>query len=157
MEHIRLEKYIPVKKRYDVIVCGGGVAGVAAAVSAAKNGLSTLLLEKSNIPFRPGMSASVYIQTEKKDGIVIVPLQAITTRKDLIDSLAGQDKVLQQVFVYDRASNTVKARCIETGIQDMTSIEVTSGLSDTCSIVVAPYTAISRDLKEGSKVTAKTE
>lgn len=49
MEHIRLEKYIPVKKRYDVIVCGGGVAGVAAAVSAAKNGLSTLLLEKSNI------------------------------------------------------------------------------------------------------------
>ena len=49
MEHIRLEKYIPVKKRYDVIVCGGGVAGVAAAVSSAKNGLSTLLLEKSNI------------------------------------------------------------------------------------------------------------
>ena len=49
MEHIRHEKYIPVKKRYDVIVCGGGVAGVAAAVSSAKNGLSTLLLEKSNI------------------------------------------------------------------------------------------------------------
>lgn len=115
------------------------------------------LLEKSNIPFRPGMSASVYIQTEKKDGIVIVPLQAITTRKDLIDSLAGQDKVLQQVFVYDSATKTVKVRCIETGIQDMTSIEVTSGLSDTCSIVVAPYTAISRDLKDGSTVTAKTE
>ena len=37
------------KKEYDVIVCGGGVAGVAAAVSAAKNGMSTLLLEKSNI------------------------------------------------------------------------------------------------------------
>ena len=38
-----------VKKNYDVIVAGGGVAGVAAAVSAAKNGFSTLLLEKSNI------------------------------------------------------------------------------------------------------------
>lgn len=115
------------------------------------------LLERSNIPFRPGMSASVYIQTEKKDGIVIVPLQAITTRKDLIDSLAGEDRVLQQVFVYDKASNTVRARCIETGIQDMTGIEVTSGLSDSCQIVVAPYTAISRDLKDGSTVTAKTE
>lgn len=49
MEHIRFEKNIPIKKQYDVIVCGGGVAGVAAAVSAAKNGCSTLLLEKSNI------------------------------------------------------------------------------------------------------------
>ncbi len=115
------------------------------------------LLSCSNIPFRPGMSASVYIQTEKKDGILIVPLQAITTRKGLIDSLGNQDKVLQQVFVYDNATKKVKVRCIETGIQDMTSIEVTKGLEDSCSIVVAPYTAISRDLYEGSMVTAKTE
>ncbi len=49
MQQINYSKSIPVKKQYDVIVCGGGVAGVAAAVSAAKNGLSTLLLEKSNI------------------------------------------------------------------------------------------------------------
>ena len=49
METIRYEKHIPVKKSYDVIVCGGGVAGVAAAVSAANNGMSTLILEKSNI------------------------------------------------------------------------------------------------------------
>lgn len=40
---------ISLKKTYDVIVCGGGLAGVAAAVSAAKRGCSTLLLEKSNI------------------------------------------------------------------------------------------------------------
>ena len=38
-----------VKREYDVIVCGGGFAGVAAALSAAKNGNSVLLLEKSNI------------------------------------------------------------------------------------------------------------
>lgn len=49
MTHINYSKSVPVKKQYDVIVCGGGVAGVAAAVSSAKNGLSTLLLEKSNI------------------------------------------------------------------------------------------------------------
>lgn len=49
MKHISYSKSIPVKKQYDVIVCGGGVAGVAAAVSAANNGFSTLLLEKSNI------------------------------------------------------------------------------------------------------------
>ena len=49
MKYINFSKSIPVKKQYDVIVCGGGVAGVSAAVSAAKNGFSTLLLEKSNI------------------------------------------------------------------------------------------------------------
>jgi len=49
MKQITYSKSVPVKKAYDVIVCGGGVAGVAAAVSAAQNGLSTLLLEKSNI------------------------------------------------------------------------------------------------------------
>jgi len=34
------------KGRYDVIVAGGGIAGVAAAVSAARNGAKTLLIEK---------------------------------------------------------------------------------------------------------------
>ena len=49
MQKITYSKSIPVNKAYDIIVCGGGVAGVAAAVSAAQNGFSTLLLEKSNI------------------------------------------------------------------------------------------------------------
>ncbi len=35
-----------VKSAYDIVVVGGGVAGVAAAVSAARSGMKTLLLEK---------------------------------------------------------------------------------------------------------------
>ena len=49
MESITITKKLNVKKEYDVIVCGGGVAGVAAAITAANNGYSVLLLEKSNI------------------------------------------------------------------------------------------------------------
>ncbi len=45
---VEVSKKLTVKKSYDVIVCGGGVSGVAAAVSAARNGCSTLLIEKSN-------------------------------------------------------------------------------------------------------------
>lgn len=35
------------KGKYDVIVVGGGIAGVSAAISAARNGMKTLLIEKS--------------------------------------------------------------------------------------------------------------
>ena len=37
----------PVRGEYDVIVCGGGVAGVSAAVSAGREGAKVLLLEKA--------------------------------------------------------------------------------------------------------------
>lgn len=49
MSEIVFTKKLPIKKEYDVIVCGGGVAGVSAAVSAAKRGKSCLLVEKSTI------------------------------------------------------------------------------------------------------------
>lgn len=108
------------------------------------------LLEESPIPLRPGMSATVSICTIKKNDIITIPLQSITTRKGLVDTLGNT--ILQQVFVYDSTSRTVKARCIETGIQDMNRIEVLSGLDTACRIVTAPYTAISRDLYNGSQV-----
>ena len=38
---------IPVRDSYDVIVVGGGVAGVAAAIAAGRRGAKTLLIEKS--------------------------------------------------------------------------------------------------------------
>ena len=46
---ITYTKKIDTKAHYDIIVCGGGVAGCAAAYTAAKRGKSVLLIEKSNI------------------------------------------------------------------------------------------------------------
>lgn len=48
-KRISLKTEYTSKKHYDVIVAGGGVAGVAAALSVAKRGRSVLLLEKSNL------------------------------------------------------------------------------------------------------------
>ena len=47
MRKIRIEKEIEVSAKYDVIVAGGGVAGVAAAVSASRMGKRVLLIEKT--------------------------------------------------------------------------------------------------------------
>jgi len=42
------QRRIPVAGRHDVVVAGGGIAGVAAAVAAARNGVSACLLEKQS-------------------------------------------------------------------------------------------------------------
>ena len=47
MERITLNLSAPVKEDYDLIVCGGGIAGCAAALEGVRQGLKTLLLEKS--------------------------------------------------------------------------------------------------------------
>lgn len=46
-EYIELSERVPVRKSYDVVVAGGGVAGAAAALAAVRAGKSALLIEKS--------------------------------------------------------------------------------------------------------------
>ncbi|MEG0767453.1 MAG: FAD-dependent oxidoreductase, partial [Clostridia bacterium] len=41
---------VPVQGHYSVLVAGAGVAGVAAAIAAARQGAKVLLLEKSTVP-----------------------------------------------------------------------------------------------------------
>ncbi|MDP3398969.1 MAG: efflux RND transporter periplasmic adaptor subunit [Bacteroidales bacterium] len=110
-------------------------------------------------PFRPGMSASVSIQTARKDSILTIPLQAITTRTDLIpDSVKtkmGINESMEQVFIV-KEDNTVEVREITTGIQDLANIEILTGLQDGESIVVGPFSAISKTLKKGTAVAPES-
>ncbi|MDD3409292.1 MAG: FAD-dependent oxidoreductase [Eubacteriales bacterium] len=50
------EKEIPIMGDYDVVVVGGGCAGVAAAIAAARNGAHTLIMEQ--FPFFGGTATA---------------------------------------------------------------------------------------------------
>ncbi|MDR3350577.1 MAG: efflux RND transporter periplasmic adaptor subunit [Prevotellaceae bacterium] len=116
-------------------------------------------------PFRPGMSAAVYVQTETHYNALVVPIQCITTRVDLnpSDSTATKDSsavtaadYVERLFVI-QAGDAVQAVEIKTGIQDNTHIEITEGLTDSLRVVTGPYNMISRRLKDGSKVKVLEE
>ena len=110
-------------------------------------------------PFRPGMSASVSIQTETKKNVLSLPIQAITTRADLLtDSIKkslGTNEAVEQVFVVK--GDTLEVRKITTGIQDLNNIEVTSGILEGEVVVTGPYSAISKTLKSGKKIKIEND
>lgn len=56
---IRIEKNVPVVGEYDVVVCGGGPAGWVAAVSAARCGKKTALIERYG--FLGGTATAGYV------------------------------------------------------------------------------------------------
>ncbi len=103
------------------------------------------LLTSDPIPFRPGMSASVEIETEHKDSVMTVPLQAITSNNT--------------IFLYDRTTSTIKEIPVATGIQDIGNIEIIPGTEITASteIVTGPYSTINKTLTDGMKVVPQED
>ena len=57
-----------VHKKYDVVVCGGGVAGIAAALAAARHGATTLLIERQFMLGGLGTAGLVTIYLPLCDG-----------------------------------------------------------------------------------------
>ncbi|MFY0253235.1 efflux RND transporter periplasmic adaptor subunit [Chitinophaga sp. 30R24] len=129
------------------------------------------LLIKGNTrayPFRPGMSASVDIQTRYVNNVLAIPINAVSTR-DADSTKSGDKKKPQQddttpgssastkadlnevVFLLQQ-DGTVKMVPVKTGVQDEAWIQVLSGLQAGDQVVSAPYTAISRTLGNSKKV-----
>jgi HlyD family secretion protein len=117
-------------------------------------------MPKGKFPFKPGMSASVEIQTNRQPNILSVPVNAVTTR-DWPDSIKDKNKnnpafaleeIRQVVFVYDEKTKKVALRDVKTSLQDNTYIQVTQGLKAGEQVVIAPYGAIARTLKDKTLV-----
>ncbi|MBD3351263.1 MAG: FAD-dependent oxidoreductase [Candidatus Lokiarchaeota archaeon] len=46
-EYFKEKRKIPIESRFDVVVIGGGIAGVSAALASKRNGCSVLIIEKT--------------------------------------------------------------------------------------------------------------
>lgn len=113
----------------------------------------TDLINSNNLyPFRPGMSASVEINTTTSQDVLSVPIQAVTTREQKEEEKTTINEV---IFATVEGADTVRMVKVKTGIQDDTYIEVTDGLEEGEEIVVGPYSAISRKLKSGERINKK--
>lgn len=119
--------------------------------------------------FRPGMSASVEIQTERVDNALSIPIESVSIRDisaldtaetkendkpDLSKEKKNED--IEVVFVLHE--NKASIRKVKTGVQDDKHIQILSGLNKGDMVISGPYSLISKTMKHGDKVTkAKKE
>lgn len=101
-------------------------------------------------PFRPGMSATVKIQTETQRNVLSVPIQSVTAKVDTTSNNASEETFKEYVFVVK--GDTVEMRSVTTGIQDNRYIVVTKGVEAGEQVVEGPYGAVFKTLKSGSKI-----
>lgn len=118
-------------------------------------------LSEKRMPFRPGMSASVDINTNTERDVISIPIQSVTTRekkeeKKDSSAVAKTDKdeeIDEVVFVMD--ADTAKMVHVKTGIQDNEYIQVLEGLKVGDEVITGPYSTVSRKLKNGLAVERK--
>ena len=126
------------------------------------------LVEQGNqYPFRPGMTASVEIITERKDNVLSVPLSAVTTRKpgeqkgfgkkkddeEEQPAATGDEEIKEVIFINEDG----KAKMVEvkTGISDYENIEILNGLSAGQEVVSGPFLMVTKRLNDGDAITSK--
>lgn len=111
-------------------------------------------------PFRPGMSASVDIQTRHENNVLAIPINAVTTRDADSTKTGGEKKKednknkseLNEVVFILQKDNVVKMIPVKTGVQDDSYIQILAGLQEGDQVISAPYSAVSRTLNDGKKV-----
>ena len=122
-----------------------------------------------NFPFRPGMTASADILTKTKKDVLAVSINSVTTREQGGDNVVSDKKEkpetglqettntglsadLDEVVFVLQPDKKVKKVKVKTDIQDINYIEVLNGLKEGEEVVTAPYSLISKTLKDGMKV-----
>lgn len=127
-----------------------------------------------SFPFRPGMNASADIKTKRRENVLAVPINSVTTRvigsdKTIADkkkeeekkkkvegdaettASVNSDELEELVFVVQK-DGKVKRVKVKTDIQDINYIEIKEGLAEGDEVITGPFNAISKTLKDGTVV-----
>ncbi len=157
----------------------GAQSAATSASDEVTNFLVKISIKAPEAKLRPGMSATVDIETQTVVNVVSVPIQSVTVRavggktseelqlakakeakersgndlevaSERDEARRSREQLDRVVFI--KTGDTVKQHKVETGIADNTSIEIKSGVKAGDEVVAGSYAAISRKLKDGSKV-----
>ena len=135
-----------------------------------------LAKQGNKYPFRPGMTASVEILTNRKDNVMSVPLASVTTRNP--NDLEGEKKEgdqsgppannnapegdktaakkqVDKIVVFINDNGAAKMVEVKTGISDYDNIEILEGIKDSAQVITGPFLAVSKRLKNGDKIRVK--
>lgn len=170
---------------------GGSGSNQAALAASASDEVTNFLVKirvtDPDAQLRPGMSATVDVETQTVENVVAVPVQSVTVRaeggktteqlqqdrakearersgndlevvKEREEAKRTAEKLQRVVFV--RKGDKVEMRKVETGIADNTYMEIKKGVAKDEEVVSGSYKAISTQLKDGAKVMvqkAKTD
>lgn len=135
------------------------------------------LIKKGNkYPFRPGMTASVEVLTNRKENVLSVPLASVTTRNPddkgpsadtpqqggggpvnnnnrvVVDSSKKIEKKADKIVIFINEKGKAKMVEVKTGISDYDNIEILTGIGDSTEVVTGPFLAVSKRLKDGDAI-----
>lgn len=134
MKTVEISKSVKYGGDYDVVVCGGGPAGVCAAISAAREGAKTLLVERNGClgGFWTSGLLTWIADVEGKPGLV----------KEILDNLesCADGRIEYRTKPYftadtERTKVIFDSMCLEAGVN------------------VRLYTLVTGVIKEGEKIT----
>jgi len=130
----------------------------------------TITLRNPNAKFRPGMSTTVDIYTDRNDDVLRVPIQSVTVREkkrlekkgDVEDQPAEEETVkeaadenVEVVFVVEEGKAVAKP--VKLGISDDTHFAVLSGVNEGDEVITGPFKLLSRSLSNEDKVKVKKD
>lgn len=154
---------------------------LAAAGGTMVKNISTENVDENFVPsFKPGMSASVDVETQTATNVVSVPIQAVTVRdfaKDTKpsttnkgeagnedeaivmnasdnlnqDNLSVNKEDIRKV-VFVMVDGKAVRKEVKTGISDNTHIQILTGIEAGEEVIIGSYRVLSRVLKDGDKV-----
>jgi HlyD family secretion protein len=98
-------------------------------------------------PFRPGMTATVDILSEKVEQVLSIPIKAVTTRPDSVKT----DEMRTCVFVLE-TDGKAKVKYVKTGVQDDQFIHIVDGIKKEDQVITGPYDEVAKTLNNGDAV-----